>query len=126
DQDEGLLATIASSVLINAEDLLTTMAGWILKQQYMDDVPLWRGNHVSIKELKDDFARYVYLPRLKNSTVLLDAIRNGLQSPTWQRETFAYADGWDEGKQLYINLQAGTPVALIDSGLLVKPEVALA
>jgi predicted AAA+ superfamily ATPase len=126
DQGEGLLATVASSVLINAEELLTTMAGWILKQQYMDEIPLWRGNHVSLKELKDDFARYVYLPRLKNSTVLLDAIRNGLQSRTWQQETFAYADGWDERTQRYINLQAGTNVTLIDSGLLVKPEVALA
>jgi uncharacterized protein len=126
DQSEGLLAGVASSVLINAEELITTMAGEILKEQHMDEIPLWRGNHVSIKELKDDFARYVYLSRFKNSNVLLDAIHNGLQSTTWQRETFAYADGWDERTQRYINLQAGTQVAIIDSGLLVKPEVALA
>jgi hypothetical protein len=27
-------------------------------------VPLWRGDHVAIKQLVDDFARYPYLPRL--------------------------------------------------------------
>src|SRR5262249_42882338 len=126
DQGEGLLATVASNVLINADELLTTMAGSILKLHYMDEIPLWRGNHVSIKELKDDFARYVYLPRLKNSNVLLDAIRNGLQSTMWQQETFAYADGWDERMQRYVNLQAGTNGVIIDTGLLVKSEIALA
>ena len=34
-----------------------------------------RGDHVTIKQLVDDFACYPYLPRLKDSSVLLGAIR---------------------------------------------------
>jgi hypothetical protein len=29
----------------------------------MDRVPLWRGNHVPIRQLVEDFDRYLYLPR---------------------------------------------------------------
>ena len=44
----------------------------------LDRVPLWRGDHVSIKQHVEDFARYLYLPRLRDSTVLLNAISAGV------------------------------------------------
>ena len=44
----------------------------------MDRVPLWRGNHVPIRQLVEDFGRYLYLPRLQTTSVLLNAIRGGL------------------------------------------------
>lgn len=37
----------------------------------LDKVPLWRGDHVTLKQLVEDFAQYLYLPRLKDSDVLL-------------------------------------------------------
>lgn len=40
--------------------------------------------------------RYTYLPRLRDSGVLIDAIAEGLSLLTWHTESFAYADGWDE------------------------------
>ena len=45
---------------------------------------------------------------------------------TWQTETFAYADGWDEQKKRYKGLCAGQSIrVLFDAGsLLVKPDVA--
>jgi hypothetical protein len=94
----------------------------------MDAIPLWsrNGNHVLIKDLVEAFAKFIYLPRLKNSEVLLNTIRTGLQSSTWERETFAYADGWDETRQRYINLRVGQSITITESGLLVKPEVAAA
>ena len=47
---------------------------------------------------------------------------------TWQTETFAYADGWDEQKKRYKGLRAGQSIrVLVDAGsLLVKPDVAAA
>ena len=35
------------------------------------DVPLWRGDHVAVKQLVEDFARYLYLPRLAGPEVLV-------------------------------------------------------
>src|SRR5260370_17037505 len=91
----------------------------------MAGIPLWRGNPVSIKELADYFARYVYLPRLKNTEVLLEAIRDGLRSLVWESETFAYADSWDAERTRYLGLKAGPNVqgTLNAMSLLVTPPV---
>jgi hypothetical protein len=93
----------------------------------LDRVPLWRGDHVEIKQLVEDFGRYLYLPRLKDSTVLLRAIREGVALLTWEQDGFAYADSYDEAAGRYRGLRAGQQVSLSDtgaSGLLVRPEVA--
>jgi hypothetical protein len=88
---------------------------------------LWRGNHVGIKQLAEDFARYVYLPRLADSAVLLSAIRDGLGLLTWEKDSFAYADDFDEKAGRYRGLRHGRLANLsMDSptGLLVRPEIA--
>jgi hypothetical protein len=54
----------------------------------LDRVPLWRGDHVAAKQLVEDFARYLYLPRLAETRVLLDAIGDGLSLLTWEQDTF--------------------------------------
>jgi hypothetical protein len=68
----------------------------------------------------------LYLPRLRDEDVLIAAIRDGLGLLTWQSETFAYAETWDEQKQQYKGLQAGQSVRVLADGksLLVKPDVA--
>ena len=53
--------------------LITNWAGSLLRME-LDRVPLWRGNHVAVKQLADDFARYLYLPRLRDNSVLAEAI----------------------------------------------------
>ena len=93
----------------------------------LDRVPLWRGDHVAVKQLVEDFARYLYLPRLKDSTVLLGAIRDGVGLLTWEQDSFAFADSYDEAAGRYRGLRGGQMVTLADAhapGLLVKPEVA--
>jgi hypothetical protein len=32
----------------------------------VDRIPLWRGDHVPVKQLVEDFAKYLYLPRLRD------------------------------------------------------------
>lgn len=119
------LAVRASKKLHKDELLLTSLGGSRLRME-LDRTPLWRGDHVSIKQLVDDFGRYLYLPRLKDSSVLLGAIRDGFGLLTWEQDSFAYAESYDEAAERYRGLRGGQNVAISDSdsGLLVRPEVA--
>jgi hypothetical protein len=94
----------------------------------IDRVPLWRGNHVGVKQLCEDMARYLYLPRLRDDDVLLGAVRDGLERLTWQDETFAFAEAWDEPRGRYNGLRAGQPgrVILDAESLVVQSESAAA
>jgi len=123
---QDALAVRASKKLRNDELYLTSFASTRLRME-LDRVPLWRGNHVAVKQLVEDFARYLYLPRLKDSTVLLHAISDGMTLLTWAQDSFAFADSFDDAAGRYKGLRGGQMVMLSDShmpGLLVKPEVA--
>ena len=124
---QDTLAVRASKKLKNDELLITGFAATRLRME-LDRVPLWRGDHVAIKQLVEDFARYLYLPRLKGPPVLVGAIQDGLALITWTRDSFGYAESFDESEGRYRGLRAGQIVRLTDTdmpGLLVKPEVAL-
>ena len=121
---EDALAVRASKKLRSDESLVTVLASTILRK-YLDDVPLWRGDHVAVKQLVEDFARYLYLPRLAGTEVLMQAIRDGLALLTWQRDTFAYAESYDEGAERYQGLRSGlVSLSAESAGLLVKPDLA--
>ena len=122
---QGHLAERASRRMRNDELLVTTFAGTRLRME-LDRIPLWRGEHLKVRQLVDDFARYSYLPRLKDPSVLLEAIRNGLALMTWEQDSFAYADGYDDSAGRYRGLQSGPRGALSDNdpGLVVHPKVA--
>ncbi|HXX78431.1 MAG TPA: hypothetical protein VEI53_08075, partial [Ktedonobacteraceae bacterium] len=126
-QPQGPLAINASRRIKTEEMLIIDYAGTLLRGE-MDRIPLWRGNHVSIKELASFFASYIYLPRLKNTEVLLEAIRKGIENKHWQQETFAYAERWDVEQSRYLGLKTGqvVQVAIDATSVLIKPEVALA
>ncbi|MBN1883904.1 MAG: DUF499 domain-containing protein [Candidatus Krumholzibacteriota bacterium] len=115
-----------ASKRLRRDELLVASLGSTILRKHLDDVPLWRGDHVEVKQLVDDFARYLYLPRLAGPEVLVQAIRDGIALLTWQSDTFAYAQGHDESSARYPGLQGGQVVNLsIDSGgMLVKPNVA--
>ncbi|MFZ1829153.1 MAG: Swt1 family HEPN domain-containing protein [Candidatus Competibacteraceae bacterium] len=120
------LAVRASKKLRTDELYLTSFASTRLKME-LDRVPLWRGEHVAVKQLIEDFARYLYLPRLKDSGVLLHAISDGVNLLTWSQDSFGFADAFDEVAGRYKGLRGGTMVNLADphsTGLVVKPEVA--
>jgi predicted AAA+ superfamily ATPase len=121
------LADRASRKLKDEEDLLTSMAGPRLRLE-IDRVPLWDGNHVSVRQLRQYFAQYLYLPRLRDESVLVEAIQDGANRTTWNPETFAYADRFDANSETYVGLVArGIPMVQLDSeSVLVKPEIAAA
>jgi hypothetical protein len=123
------LAVRASKKLRTDELYLTRFNSTRLKME-LDRVPLWRGEqqaHVSVKQLVEDFARYLYLPRMKDSAVLLNAISDGVNLLTWAQDSFGFADSFDETAGRYKGLRGGTAVMLADAlapELLVEPDVA--
>jgi len=120
------LAVRASKKLRTDELFLTSFAPSRLRME-LDGIPLWRGNHVAVKQLVEDFARYLYLPRLKNPAVLLKAISDGLLLLTWMQDSFGFADSFDEFAGRYKGLRNGTVALLTDPHspeLVVKPDIA--
>lgn len=125
---QDALAARVSKKLRNDELFLTSFAGTRLRME-LDRVPLWRGNHVAVKQLAEDFARYLYLPRLKDSSVLMGAICDGMALLTWLQDSFAFADSFDESAGRYRGLRGGQRVSLSDANspaLVVKGDVARA
>jgi hypothetical protein len=59
----------ASKRMRNDGTLITQYDRTVLRME-LDSVPLWRGEHVALKQLADYFAEYLYLPRLRDSSVL--------------------------------------------------------
>ena len=108
------------------EELLVPALGATILRKHLDDVPLWRGEHAEIRQLVDDFSRYIYLPRLAGPEVLAQAIRDGVALLTWPSDTFAYAESFDESAKRYRGLRGGQNMIVNhdDRGLLVKPGIA--
>ncbi len=120
------LAIRASKKLRTDELLLTSFAPSRLRME-LDKIPLWRGEHVAVRQLIEDFAKYLYLPRLRDSSVLLESISSGMHLMTWKQDSFGFADSYDDAASRYKGLRGGQMVSLSDAhapGLVVKPEVA--
>ena len=124
---QDALAVRASKKLRSDELLVTGFAATRLRME-LDRVPLWRGDHVAIKQLVEDFARYLYLPRLKEPAVLLEAIRDGLRLLTWSRIPSPMPTASTRQRAATAACAAAKLVNISEdnlSGLLVRPEVAL-
>jgi predicted AAA+ superfamily ATPase len=126
-QESAFLRT--SRKLIHEEYLITHYAAERLRMEALDHL-LWKDeNHVDLRRIWDALAQYTYLPRLRDSQVLVEAIQAGASTLLWQ-ENFAFATGWDEQKQQYFGLKAGPQetftVTLSSQSLIIKPPVALA
>ena len=84
---------------------------------------LWKEeSHISLKRVWECLATYLYLPRLCNSDVLLDTVREGVRT----QEYFGYADSIDDNGR-YTGLQFGSAnrsIFLDDQSVLVKPDAA--
>lgn len=116
------LAVRVSKKLGNEEALITQYSGSRLRMD-LDRVPLWRGNHVGLKQLWSDYSQYLYLPRLASSEVLLDAVRSGVALLTWDPDTFAYASAYSADSGRFAGLVAGqhAEVVLDGTSVVVMP-----
>ena len=57
---------------LHTEEALITAYSSVRLRMDLDRVPLWRGDHVGLKQLWNDYSQYLYLPRLRDSSVLVD------------------------------------------------------
>ena len=103
------------------EQLISQWSPTLLRMEL--DQWLWKEEpHISLKRVWECLATYLYLPRLCNSDVLLDTVREGVQTQEW----FGYADSVDAAGR-YAALQFGgasRSIYLNEQSVLVKPDVA--
>ncbi len=113
----------ASKKLVAEEMLLPALGPARLKMEL--DRNLWKDeDHLGIKRLWGYLCSFLYLPRMKNSNVLLKAIEDGIN--TVVQSEFAYAEAYDEASVRYIGLRTGGGGSIVmdSSTLIVKPEAA--
>jgi hypothetical protein len=117
----GTLAQRASRRIVSDGALVTKWAPMMLKKEL--DAYLWRGEeHVSLKLVREDLAKYLYLPRLRDGRVLEETVRDGVAS----REFFGYAQavtvaGRYEGLKFG---EVGATIYMDESSVLVHPDAA--
>jgi hypothetical protein len=86
---------------------------------------MWGAGHTSVNALWDAFARYPYLPRLKNHEVLCATVRQGANPISWQITGFAIADAFDDKTGRYIGLTtSGDDTTVIGTTLVVRQDIA--
>ncbi|MGH8930348.1 MAG: AAA+ family ATPase, partial [Egibacteraceae bacterium] len=119
------LAVRVTKKLHTEESLIAEYSGVRLRMD-LDRVPLWRGDHVGLRQLWSDYSQYLYLPRLRDSGVLCGAIQQGVGLLTWNPDTFAYASAVDDATGRYTGLVAGenATVVIDTTSVIVKPDVA--
>jgi hypothetical protein len=124
----GSLATRAFARLERDGMITSVLAGLFLRRE-LDRVLWGNRNHVSVGQVQEYFAQYLYLPRLTYQELVTEAVRDGVASLTWESDTFAYAGDFDEASGRYLGLQAGrNGVAVMTDGrsVIVKPAAARA
>ncbi|NMO02344.1 ATP-binding protein [Gordonia sp. TBRC 11910] len=89
----------------------------------------WESGHISVGQLYGYYATYPYLTRLKNRDSLTNGLLSVYNDTTWSTDGFAFADSYDESTGHYVGLilpgHSENP-HLVDSALILKPDVALA
>jgi len=107
------------------DEMLIEKLGPTMLRKLLDDIPLWRGDHVSVRQLVEDFSNYIYLPRLRSPEVLAEAISEGISLIAWDSETFAFADSHENGRYHGLRYCQAVRVTPDSNGVIVKPEAAI-
>lgn len=124
---QGSVAQRASRKLVSQGNLAVQFPPVMLRLKLDNELSSrWEQGHVAASQLWEDFAKYVYLPRLRDQDVLLTTIESGPSSTVWQSEGFAVAVGIDDVSGRYRGLAAGShPGIMAPTAILVKPEFAI-
>lgn len=120
----GSLPKRVADKLKSEEKLIASYSGVRVRMD-LDKVPLWgeRGD-ITLAELWGKYADFPYLPRLSDFSVLSTAVSNGAASISWEAETFAYAEAYDEETEEWRGIVRGAQIGHPSrSGLLLRPDV---
>jgi hypothetical protein len=120
---QGGLAVRAGRKLAAEGYLYLTFPPSLLRQRLDSQLAsLWEGGHVAVSVLWGVFARYLYLPRLRNLDILLVTVGAGPASLSWQQDGYATADGFNGDR--YLGLTVGGHTLVTASTLVVRPDIA--
>ncbi|MEU4608697.1 hypothetical protein AB0F43_37400 [Kribbella sp. NPDC023972] len=123
------LAERAGTALRREDALIVELGPNIVRHAVTSKAPaMWKSGHVSVGEVWKLCREYAYMPRLRDISVLEDAVRADLSLITWEREGFALATGYDAQTGRYQGLAIPHEddfAGISDSTLLVMPDVAL-
>lgn len=111
----------AARQLKDDEAMIDSWSPALLRME-MDKWNLWGdADHVTTAKVWEYLTSYVYLPRLKDRSVLESTIRAGIRSP----DHFGYADAVDgSGKYKGLVLGGQAVVHINGQAVLIKPETA--
>lgn len=116
----GDIGARVSKKLATEEKMIAAYSGVRVRMD-IDRRDLWtEQGDVTLRELREIYARYPHMPRLSSPHVLHSAISAGTASTDWAQETFAYADAHDGST--WVGIQTGQHVIPTPSGLLVHPD----
>lgn len=123
---QGSVAEQVSRKLVNEGSLQPQFPAVMLRQALNGVLASrWKDGVVDAGTLWDDFAKYVYLPRLRDQAVLMKAIESGPGGTSWDTDGFALAAGHDDEEGRYLGLVGGSFAdAVSPATLLVRPDVA--
>lgn len=124
---QGSVAQRVARKLVNEGALLVQYPPQMLRSTLDGTLAsLWEDGHVSVNELWSAFARYIYLPRLRDQEVLVATVEAAPALTSWETEGFATAFDVDDGRGRYVGLASGShPGALAGTALVVQPAFAL-
>ena len=120
----GELAQRASKKAVSEGLMHPELGGVALRLELNRYPAIWEGGDVSIKKLWDQICQYLYMPRLRDSGVLVKAIENGISALMWRSETFAYAEAKDGDEYRGLVAGSASPVRMDERSLVVHPDVA--
>jgi hypothetical protein len=127
---DGLAERVSAK--LQQEDLLRVEHAPSDVRRHLDSMlgDVWSGGHIQVRRIWEYYCAYPYLSRLRDRSVLDDAVRRVLTVRDWEHEGFALALGYDESTGRYRGLAIpGADEAfgqIIDTALLVRPDLARA
>lgn len=125
---EGQAASLAERVSkkLGTEGQLTSQLGPATIRFVLENrVPAaWEPGYISVGELWKLFARYPYMTRLRDRSVLDQGLVQE-QSFAWEHDGFALAEGYESGRfRGLVVPPSSLSVAVTDNTLVVKPALA--
>jgi predicted AAA+ superfamily ATPase len=125
---QGSLAVRTSRKLVNAGSLGIAYSSELLYGLLSTDgvlSPLWSDGYTTVNALWDAFARYPYLPRLKDLETLCATVRQGANPITWEVMGFALADAIDAKTRRFAALTThGEEATVTGTTLVIRPDAA--
>lgn len=129
-EGQGGLAERTSRKLVNSGELSTAYSAELLRGLLSEGGPiaaLWSDGSVSVNEIWDAFARYVYLPRLRDVDTLCRTVARGPAELAWREHGFAVSDAYDPSSKRYVGLVTGAGADHVSgTSLVIRPDLAAA